>query len=160
MSTGVTALVIVAAVGAGCTGGVLFAFSSFVMPALRRLPAAQGVAAMQSVNVTAVRPPFMLPFAGTAVLSVALIVVALTALDESYALWLIVAAVLYLGGVFGLTMAYHVPRNDALDTLVPDAPETAAAWGRYLAEWTTANHVRSAAGLLAAAALGIALTVA
>jgi uncharacterized membrane protein len=160
MSTGVTALVIVAAVGAGCTGGVLFAFSSFVMPALRRLPAAQGVTAMQSVNVTAVRPPFMLPFAGTAVLSVALIVVALAALDESYALWLIVAAVLYLAGVFGLTMAYHVPRNDALDTLVPDAPETAAAWGRYLAEWTTANHVRSAAGLLAAAALGIALTVA
>ena len=159
MSTGVTALVIVAAVGAGCTGGVLFAFSSFVMPALRRLPAAQGVAAMQSINVTAVRPPFMLPFAGTAVLSVALIVVALTALDESYALWLIVAAVLYLGGVFGLTMAYHVPRNDALDRLVPDAPDTATAWGRYLAEWTTANHVRSAAGLLAAAALGIALSV-
>ena len=55
MSTAVAALVIVTAVGAACTGGVLFAFSSFVMPALRRLPPAQGVAAMQSINVTAVR---------------------------------------------------------------------------------------------------------
>ena len=64
---------------------MLFAFSSFVMPALRRLPPAQGVAAMQSINVTAVRPPFMLVFGGTAVLSVALIVVALRALDEPYA---------------------------------------------------------------------------
>ena len=159
MSTAVAALVIVTAVGAGCTGGVLFAFSSFVMPALRRLPAAQGVAAMQSTNVTAVRPPFMLPFAGTAVLSIALIVVALTSLDESYAPWLIVGAVLYLVGVFGLTMAYHVPRNDALAGLAPDAPETAVAWGRYVSEWTTANHVRSAAGLLAAAALALALRV-
>jgi uncharacterized membrane protein len=159
MSTALAALVIVTAVGAGCTGGVLFAFSSFVMPALRRLPPAQGVAAMQSVNVTAVRPPFMLAFGGTAVLSAVVVVVALTAPDEAYAPWLIVAAVLYLAGVLGLTMAYHVPRNDALATLVPDAPETTATWTRYAAEWTAANHVRAAAGLLATAALGIALHV-
>ncbi len=159
MSTAVAALVLVTAVGAGCTGGVLFAFSSFVMPALRRLPAAQGVAAMQSINVTAVRPPFMVPFGGTAALSVALVVVAATALDEAYAPWLIVAAALYLVGVLGLTMAYHVPRNDALATLHPGAPEITAAWTRYAAGWTTANHLRAAAGLLATAALGIALHV-
>jgi uncharacterized membrane protein len=159
MSTAAAALVIATAVGAGCTGGALFAFSSFVVPALRRLPPAQGAAAMQSINITAVRPPFMLAFGGTAALSVALVVVAAMALDEAYAPWLIVAAVLYLVGVLGLTMAYHVPRNDALAALVPDAPETTAAWARYAAEWTTANHVRAAAGLLATAALGIALRV-
>jgi uncharacterized membrane protein len=159
MSTAAAALVIATAVGAGCTGGALFAFSSFVMPALRRLPPAQGAAAMQSINITAVRPPFMLAFGGTAALSVALVVVAAMALDEAYAPWLIVAAVLYLVGVLGLTMAYHVPRNDALAALVPDAPETTAAWARYAAEWTTANHVRAAADLLATAALGIALRV-
>jgi hypothetical protein len=38
--------------------GVFFAFSSFVMAALRRLPAAQGIAAMQSIHVTAVTPVF------------------------------------------------------------------------------------------------------
>jgi uncharacterized membrane protein len=160
MSGAVVVLVVVAAVGAACNGGVLYAFSAFVMPALERLPAAQGVAAMQSINVTAVRAPFMLVFAGTALLSVAVIVVALTSLGESHAPWLLAGAVLYLVGVFGLTMAYNVPRNDALDALVPDAPETVQAWKTYLAEWTRANHVRAAAGLASAAALVIAVRVA
>ena len=159
MSGALAVLVLATAVGAACTGGALYAFSSFVMPALERLPAAQAVAAMQSINVTAVRAPFMLAFAGTAVLSVAVIVVALTRLDRSYAPWLLIGAALYLVGVFGVTMGYHVPRNDALDRLVADAPGTAEAWKTYLSEWTTANHVRAAAGLLAAAALGIAVRV-
>ena len=159
MSGAVAALVIVAAVGAACTGGVLFAFSSFVMPALRRLPAGAGRGRDAVHQRHRGAPAVHARVRGTAVLSVALVVVALTALDEPYAPWLIVAAVLYLVGVFGLTMAYHVPRNDALAALAPDAPETAVAWGRYVAEWTTANHVRSAAGLLAAAALAIALRV-
>ena len=39
-----------------CTmmAGVFFAFSPFVMKALARLPAEQGVAAMQAINVAAV----------------------------------------------------------------------------------------------------------
>jgi uncharacterized membrane protein len=89
---------------------------------------------MQSINVTAVRAPFMLVFGGTALVCRALIVVA-------------------------LTIAFHVPRNDTLGALAPDAPGTAAAWATYLSEWTGANHVRAAAGLLSAAALGIAVTV-
>jgi uncharacterized membrane protein len=32
-------------------GGIFFAFSAFVMKALDRLPPAQGIAAMQSINV-------------------------------------------------------------------------------------------------------------
>jgi hypothetical protein len=38
------------ALGCGLLAGVFFAFSAFVMPALRRLPASQGIAAMQSIN--------------------------------------------------------------------------------------------------------------
>ena len=56
MSPALFGVALAAAVGAGVNGGVFFAFSSFVMPALQRLPDAQGIAAMQSVNVTAVRP--------------------------------------------------------------------------------------------------------
>lgn len=37
-------------------GGVLYAFSSFVMAGLKRLPPDHGMTAMQSINVTAVRP--------------------------------------------------------------------------------------------------------
>jgi uncharacterized membrane protein len=159
MSTATTTLAITAAVGAGCTGGALYAFSSFVMPALVRLPAAQGAAAMQAMNVTAVRPPFMVPFAGTAALSVATAVAGALALDQDHGPWLLAGSALYLLGVFGLTMGYHVPRNDALATLDAGAPATADAWRTYARGWTTANHVRAAAGLLAAAAFTVAASV-
>jgi uncharacterized membrane protein len=54
------ALTLFAALGCGVVAGVFFAFSAFVMRALARLPAQQGIAAMQSINVTAVTAPLML----------------------------------------------------------------------------------------------------
>ena len=62
----------VTAIACAVVGGVFFAFSSFVMAALRRLPAEQGIAAMQSINVLAVTPVFMTALFGTALLCVAL----------------------------------------------------------------------------------------
>jgi len=43
-------LTLVSALGCGLIAGVFFAFSAFVMKALARLPPAQGIAAMQSIN--------------------------------------------------------------------------------------------------------------
>lgn len=59
-------LTVAAALGAGALGGVFYAFSSFVMPALERLPDAQGLQAMQSINVTAERAGLMVGLFGTA----------------------------------------------------------------------------------------------
>jgi uncharacterized membrane protein len=56
----------VAALGCGLIAGVFFAFSSFVMRALARLPASGGIAAMQSINVAVLNPVFLGTFAGTA----------------------------------------------------------------------------------------------
>jgi hypothetical protein len=41
----------VAALGCGIMAGLLFAFSSAVMPALKLLPAPEGTRAMQAINV-------------------------------------------------------------------------------------------------------------
>jgi uncharacterized membrane protein len=60
------ALTLVSALGCGLVAGVFFAFSSFVMNALARLPAAQGIAAMQSINVVVINPLFITAFLGTA----------------------------------------------------------------------------------------------
>ena len=54
------------ALGCGLCAGVFFAFSAFVMPALGRLPAGQGIAAMQSINKLAVTPAFMTALFGSA----------------------------------------------------------------------------------------------
>jgi len=53
------------ALGCGLVAGVFFAFSTFMMHALARLPAAQGIEAMQSINRTAVTPLFMTALMGT-----------------------------------------------------------------------------------------------
>ena len=149
-------LTIGTSVGAAAMGGVLFAFSAFVMPALKRLPAAQGLAAMQSINITAVRPPLMILMFGTAAGAVALAATAAVQRDGR-ASWLTAGgSALYLLGVVGVTAAYHVPRNDALALLDAANPSSFAAWTRYLAEWTAWNQVRVAAGIVAGAVLAVA----
>jgi len=69
-------LALAGVLGTGVVGGVFFAFSSFVMRALGRLPAADGLAAMQSINVVVINPHFLGAFLGTAGISLAAIVVA------------------------------------------------------------------------------------
>ena len=65
--------------GAATVGGVFFAFSTFVMRALAQLPPAQGIAAMQRINVVVLNPLFLGTFMGTAVLQGLLALLALVA---------------------------------------------------------------------------------
>ena len=153
------ALTLVAALGCGLIAGVFFAFSSFVMKALARLQPAQGVGAMQAINVAAVTPAFMAALFGTAVACGVLAVWALFAWDERFAPYLLVGSLLYLVGTIVLTIAYHVPRNDALARVEPHSADAESHWTRYLSGWTAWNHVRAAAALAAAATLTIALHI-
>jgi uncharacterized membrane protein len=58
---------LLAALGCGLIAGVFFAFSTFVMKALAQQPAAQGIATMQSINITVINPWFMTVFLGTVI---------------------------------------------------------------------------------------------
>jgi hypothetical protein len=51
---------LVTALGCGLVAGAFFAFSTFVMAALRRLKPEEGIAAMQSINILAVNGPRVL----------------------------------------------------------------------------------------------------
>ena len=129
------------------------------MPALARLQPARGNEAMQSINLLAPTPAFMTALFGTGLLCAALAVWGILALDEDYGPYLLGGGALYLLGPVGLTMGYHVPRNNALAATDPDSADGASYWRRYQREWTRGNHLRVAAGLAAAALLTIALTV-
>jgi uncharacterized membrane protein len=157
MDGGLFALTLVAALGCGTIGGVFFAFSTFVMRALHRLPAVQGIAAMQSINVVAISPAFMGALFGTAAACVAVGISALVAWDEPSTGYLLAGSMLYLVGSIGVTMAFNVPRNEALAGVRPDSANAASEWDRYVREWRAWNHVRGAAALGAAALLTVAL---
>ncbi|MBO0851041.1 MAG: DUF1772 domain-containing protein [Pseudonocardia sp.] len=135
-------LTVLGVLGTGVVAGVFYAFSGFVMPALERMPPAQGITAMQSINVTAVRPALMTAMFGTAAVCVALIVCAVRGWGQTYAVPLLAGAVLYLVGAIVLTIAFHVPLNDALAGLDPSAAGSAEVWADYLRRWGAGNQVR------------------
>lgn len=148
-------LTVIAAVGAATTGGVFSAFSTFVMKALGRLPEPQGMAAMQAINRAAPAPGFMSALFGTATLCVGLAVFAVGELREEASNFLLIGAGSYLLGIV-VTVAYHVPRNQALAAYEPGDPPAAQMWARYVRSWTAWNHLRTLACLTGAAAFVLA----
>lgn len=141
----------IAALGAGLTAGIFYAFSTFVMAALARLPPAEGIAAMNSINVTVINPWFMAVFMGTPLVSAVIAVLALLRWSEPGSFHVLAAALFYIVGSFGVTMVFNVPLNTALAAVTPASSEGAALWTRYVSEWTFWNHVRTAAPLIAMA---------
>lgn len=139
-----------AALGSGLIAGVFFAFSAFVMRALGRLPAAQGAAAMQEINVVVLNPAFLFVFLGTAIACAVVAIAVLAGLPPGKPS-MAVAAVLYAAGTFGVTIARNVPLNERLASADPNAPETVELWRNYQVEWTFWNHVRTVAALAALA---------
>ena len=158
MQLATTILALAGALGAGTVGGIFFAFSSFVMPALVRLPAREGLAAMQSINVAVLRPSFLGTFLGQALLSLAAVGLAVLQRGEAGALLLGLGGALYLIGTFLVTGARNVPLNNVLAAVEPEAPGAADTWTDYAQRWTRWNHVRTAAALLATLSFCLFLT--
>jgi uncharacterized membrane protein len=157
MSSLVLTLTVVGLLGAALVAGVFFAFSAFVMPALERMPAAEGMAAMQSINITAVRAAFMTAMFGTALVCVVLLVCAVRGWGQPHALPMLLGSVLYLVGVVGLTMFLHVPLNDGLAAVDPNAASSLPVWAEYLSRWGAGNQARWVAPLAGSACYAIAL---
>ncbi len=148
---------VVAALGSGLLAGVYFAFSTFIMQAFARLPVDQGIAAMQSINTTIVRSPFIVLFLLTAALSLFIAVMAILYWRGSVSMMMLAGAALYVVASFLSTMVFNVPLNDALDKVDGHSAESAQLWSTYLRDWVWWNHVRTVASLLAACAFVKAL---
>ncbi|MET9380579.1 anthrone oxygenase family protein [Streptomyces sp. NPDC002928] len=144
--------------GAGLMAGVFCAFSALVMRALKALPPAQGVAAMNAINSSAMTPAFMLVFLGVAALCAVIAVVTFVLWPDDGTVELLLGSALYLAGSFGVTVVANVPRNEQLMKLEAGTPEAAAYWPVYVREWTMWNHVRTVASAAAAVVYLLALT--
>lgn len=112
---------------------------------------------MQRINVVIVNPRFLAVFMGTSLLAVVCVVTALLSWSATRSTWMLAAGLLYLVGSFFVTAAFNVPRNQRLASLDAQSSEAAAYWRVYLQEWTTWNHVRTAASLASAACAAMAL---
>ncbi len=146
-----------ALLGSAIVGGVFFAFSSFVMKALARLPSSEGIAAMQSINVVVINPSFLGPFIGTTALSMIVAVLAVKGWGEPSAPWYLTGALLYIIGTFLVTGLGNVPLNNQLATVAAVDPEAIAVWARYLDRWTLLNTVRTVGASAATLTFAIGL---
>ena len=144
-------LTFLAALGAGLVAGIFFAFSTFIMSALGRLPPAAGIAAMQSINIVVLNPVFFAVFFGTAAACLGLAIAAIIEWSEAGAPWLLAGSLLYLIGTILVTIVFNVPLNNRLASVDPNSANGAAVWTGYLSAWTAWNHVRTAASLSASA---------
>ncbi len=150
---------VAAAIGSGVVAGIFFAFSTFIMSAFSRIPAEQGIAAMNSINVTIVRSPFMGLFVPTAVLCLLIAVLALIDWRGGASALMLTGAALYLLASFASTIIFNVPMNDALAKVGGNGPEPVQLWTTYVRDWTKWNHVRTIASLLASVAFVRALMI-
>src|SRR5690606_30807744 len=123
--TWLTGLLLVSAVGCGLMAGVYFAFSAFVMTALSRIDAASAVAAMQSINTVILRSLFMPLFFGTTVAALVVAVLALFRWGAPGATAMFAGGLVYVLGMFVVTIARNVPLNDALQAADPSSADGA-----------------------------------
>jgi uncharacterized membrane protein len=157
MNNPIYLLTFVAALGSSLVAGIFFAFSNFVMKALARILPAQGIAAMQSINVVVLNRWFFAVFFGTAACCLALAMSSFVRWQKPGTGYLLVGSLLYLIGTILVTIACNVPLNDALAAVDPSSADAGRVWTNYLKNWTTWNHVRTIAALAAAASFTLGL---
>lgn len=131
-----------ALLGAALVGGMLFAFSAFVMRALGRLPAPQGIAAMQAINVAVLRALVFVPLFGTIPAGLAAAWLMPGALTDPGPATALAGTLLYAIGCVVVTGTRNVPWNDRLAAADPETAEAASLWRDYLVVWTRWNHLR------------------
>ena len=148
----------IALLGSALVGGIFFAFSSFVMKALARVPSAEGIGAMQSINVVVRNPSFLGVFVGTAIVSLVAGGLAVAGWGRPFAALFLAGALFYLVGTFLVTGLGNVPLNDQLAAVSATDPAAPDLWELYVSRWTNWNHVRTAAAMVAALLYSLGLT--
>jgi uncharacterized membrane protein len=153
----VLALTLFATVGSAVMGGLLFAFSNFVMKSLTLQSPKSGIRTMQAINIQILNPLFLLVFLGTAIVALMLAIHSALHLSQpGGSLLLLLGSLTYLVGTVGVTMAFNVPLNNQLTALNPTTPEATQFWATYVPRWILWNHVRTIVAILASILLMLA----
>ncbi|MEM1262922.1 MAG: anthrone oxygenase family protein [Pseudomonadota bacterium] len=114
---------------------------------------------MQAINITVLNIGFLSVFIGTGAFGLAATVTLWITAGLPNAVMTLVASVIYLVGVIGVTGLGNVPLNESLAHQTDAAKTADEQWERYLVRWTRLNSLRATASLVAAALLVVAWPV-
>lgn len=82
---------------------------------------------------------------GTTIIAAALAVLAFFRWGEPGATAMLVGGVIYVLGMFAVTMIVNVPLNNVLAAVDPASTQATDLWTTFLRDWSFWNHVRTAA---------------
>lgn len=153
LTEGFPGIILLAAAVTTClSAGIFYAYAVSVVPGIGRLRDGAYLSAIQSINrailnpwflVVFMAPVFLLPFSAWQQF----------ARPADAAWWaLVAAAVIYIVGVFGVTVAANVPLNEWLDKqdLTQAGERAMQEWRqRFEGPWNRWNTVRTVASVLA-----------
>lgn len=141
-----------ATMAAVLAAGLFYSYAVSVNPGLGRLSDTVYLQSMQSINRAILNPLFFLSFMGAVFLLPASTWLHYGRNNVRF-WWLLAASVMYVAGVFGVTVAGNVPLNNALDALKLDgaSAEQLSSWRTSFEKpWNMLNTVRTIAAILTA----------
>jgi uncharacterized membrane protein len=132
---------------AGLMAGTYFAFSGFIMRSFSTMDTMGAIAAMNAINVTIQKSLFMALFFGSTIIGLLMVVFGFWQWGNPGADRSLAAGVIYVVGMFAVTVAANVPLNNALARVSSGGEEAARTWGHYLNRWTRWNTLRTIASV-------------
>lgn len=152
-----TAVLLASLILSGAIGGFFYAYSVSVMIGLDASPPAAAIEVMQWINATVRNPVFFTTFFVTPGLCLLAALLAFLAGARTAALFVALAAAVYLLGAFLPTATVNVPMNRALATVSGDVAEAEALWTAYSERWIWWNTLRTVFSLISLGFVGAAL---
>lgn len=140
----------------GLMAGIYFSFSVFIMKSFAELPALQAAQAMNKINDVIINTVFLPVFFGSTLWFAGLIVWSIADWQGSSSILTIVAAVIYILGMFLVTAFGNVPLNNKLKASAKQDSTLISVWNEYLHRWTQLNHLRTLSCMASCALLVIA----
>lgn len=132
--------------------GLFYSYSCSVSLGLKRLPDPEYLRAMQEINRAILNLWFFLSFMGSLVMLPVMAGISYWQGGASQGFFfLLAAAIVYIIGVFGVTIAGNVPLNNMLDKFNIGAATTEQLQSmrmRFEAPWNRLNLIRTLANIL------------
>lgn len=150
-------LTLFSTLGCALMAGVFFAFSGFVMKGLGRIPASEGIAAMQSINQVVPGSAFGAAFVVTPFVCIAAMLAAIWQWNEAGGVYILAGGMIYLVTSLIVTLVFNIPLNDSLTAISANAPGSSDFWNSYQDSWNLWNHVRTLGSLASTVAFVFAL---
>lgn len=135
-------MILVISIATGLMAGIYFTFSFVVIKALQQLPGNDGANAMNKINDVIVKTAFMPLFFISSLWYVGLLFWGVFYSTTGYPSYIWVSLI-YLVGMFGVTVFGNVPLNNQLKDSAHDPEALAASWSRYTRAWLRLNHIRT-----------------